>query len=139
MSAALTDAELELRRVRSLLVQAELTETPVERWLTAYAAVLRVAAMVLKVSGAAYAVKGRVNAWQLLGRVAPGLAEWARYFYALQAKREVVVAGAAALVSVREADDLVRDVGLFCDTVQRRVATSGPGPAWAARSCRMRC
>jgi hypothetical protein len=61
--------------------------------------------------------------------VAPEFSEWAGFFAATQGKREVVAAGAVAIVTVREADDLVRDAQAFHDAVARRLAR----PSRAAR------
>ena len=111
--------------VRATLVEAELAETPAESYLRAHLAALRVAAVVL--ARRARATKsGPRNAWRLLASVAPELAEWAGYFAALQPKRQAVAAGASAIVSRREAEDLVRDVWAFAEAAQaplRRAAT----------------
>jgi len=58
----------------------------------------------------------------LLAEVAPELGEWAAFFAATEGKREAVRAGAAAIVSAREADDLVRDAQTFLDLVERALA-----------------
>ncbi|MFT4218541.1 MAG: SAV_6107 family HEPN domain-containing protein [Micropruina sp.] len=109
------------------LTQAELAERPAERFLLAHLAALRVAAVVLacRASGRAVAVGPR-DVWQVLAEAAPEYAEWAGFFAASVPKREAVRAGAVAMVSAREADDLVRDVGIFYDRVARRLVRRVP-------------
>jgi hypothetical protein len=58
--------------------------------------------------------------------VAPELAEWAFFFAATEAKRDAVRAGVTGLVTLREADDLVRDTGCFLALVEHAVAPPGP-------------
>ncbi len=134
----------DLQRARSALVEAELADRPSERFLAAQLAALRVAALVLalrsrpagrsdpadrgslkKLSAAGGPGSGRApqprNAWQLLAEVAPEYGEWAAFFAASQGKREAVRAGAATIVTTREADDLVRDAGQFLTMVERRL------------------
>lgn len=115
---------------RAALVGAELADTPAERYLQAQLAALRVAATILAARAQA-ASGGRLrNVWQVVGEVAPEFSEWAGFFAATQGKREAVAAGAIAIVTVREADDLVRDAQAFHDAVARRLAR----PARARRT-----
>ena len=55
----------------------------------------------------------------MLPEVAPELGEWAAFFGALQLKRQAVQAGASALVTEREADDLVRDAQAFAAAAEQ--------------------
>ena len=71
------------------------------------------------------ATAGPRDVWQLLAEVAPEYAEWAGFFASSALKRQAVQAGAVAVVSAREADDLVRDVGIFHDQVAGRLARRG--------------
>ena len=114
---------------RDALVGAELADTPADRYLQAQLAALRVAAAILAARARA-ASGGRLrNVWQVVGEVAPEFAEWAGFFAATQGKREAVAAGVTAIVTAREADDLVRDAQAFHDAVARRLAR----PARVAR------
>ncbi len=116
---------LDLRRARSALIEAELTDRPSDRYLAAHLAALQVAAVVLAWRGnrALTVSRGRPrNAWRLLADVAPEFAEWAGFFAATEAKREAVRAGGTTIVSAREADDLVRDAQAFLALVERSVA-----------------
>lgn len=58
------------------------------------------------------------NAWVLLAEVAPELAEWAAFFAAGAAKRAAAEAGSRRAVTLREADDLVRDADRFLGIVE---------------------
>ena len=118
-----------LAPARAALVGAELSDTPAERYLQAQLAALRVAAAILAARARA-ASGGRLrNVWQVVGEVAPEFAEWAGFFAATQGKREAVAAGVTAIVTAREADDLVRDAQAFHDAVARWLAR----PVRAAR------
>lgn len=105
----------DLQRVRGVLVEAELTESPLERHAAAQRAALGVAAVVLALRGAQ--VRTRRNVWQLLAASAPEYAEWAGFFAAT-----AQAPGRPRAISAREADDLVRDAGVFAELVGRRVA-----------------
>lgn len=112
----------DLQRARSTLVEAELALQPSDRFLSAHLAALQVAAVVLLARAHRNRRRGRPrNAWQLLAEVAPELGEWASFFAATEGKRDVVRSGASALVSAREADDLVRDAQTFFALVERRL------------------
>lgn len=118
---------LDLQRARSAVSFAELCEQPHERYLSAYLAALRVAALVLAVRGRPAAAQGRSrasgprNTWMVLADVAPEMAEWAGLFASVEGKREAVRAGAINVVTTREADDLVRDAQTFLAVVERRL------------------
>lgn len=115
--------QLDLHRVRTALVEAELSRHPGERYLAAHLAALRVAAIVLALRARPGRRGNRPrNAWMLLAEVAPELGEWAAFFAATEGKREAVRAGATAIVSAREADDLVRDAQTFFKLVERAIA-----------------
>ena len=110
-----------LRAARVALADAELADTAAERYLGAQLAALRVAAVILAARAHAATGSGPRNVWRVLTDVAPEFAEWAGYFAATQGKRQAVAAGATALVTNREADDLVRDARAFLDAVARRL------------------
>lgn len=115
--------QLDLHRARTVLVEAEQSCHPGERYLAAHLGALRVAAVVLALRARPGRRGSRPrNAWVLLAEVAPELGEWAAFFAATEGKREAVRAGAAAIVSAREADDLVRDAQTFLDLVERALA-----------------
>jgi hypothetical protein len=109
---------------RAALAGAELADQAAERYLLAHLAALRVAATVLAARAHAASGARMRNVWQVVGEVAPEFAEWAGYFAATQGKRQAVAAGATAIVSHREADDLLRDAQAFHDAVRRRLAAA---------------
>ena len=129
---------LDLQRARSAVSFAELCERPHERYLSAYLAALRVAALVLAVRSRPQPDQGRNrssgprNTWAVLADVAPEMAEWAGFFASVEGKREAVRAGATNLVTTRQADDLVRDAQAFLAVVERALA--GGGRAAAGRA-----
>ena len=113
-----------LHRAETAVVEAELADRPSERFLAAHHAALQVAAVVLalRTSPAARGQRSRPrNAWRMVADVAPELGEWAGFFAATEAKRDAVRAGAVAIVSTREADDLVRDARAFLRLVERLI------------------
>ncbi|WP_299057691.1 SAV_6107 family HEPN domain-containing protein [uncultured Nocardioides sp.] len=108
-----------LDRSAASLEVAATTPDVNRRYATAHVAALQAAAALL----AARAQpdprrRPQRNAWVLLTRVAPELAEWARFFSDGAARRAAAEAGARGAVSEREADDLVRDADRFLATVE---------------------
>jgi hypothetical protein len=110
-------AEELVASARRSLTEASIASTAHERYAAAHLAALRAAAAVLAVRGRPSGSRSRVvSAWVLLPRCAPELGEWATFFAAGARKRASAEAGVAC-VSVREADDLVRDAGSFLSQV----------------------
>jgi hypothetical protein len=114
----------DLQRAHAAILEAELAANPSERFLAAHLAALRVAAIILRVrAGSAPSRPGRPrNAWRLVADVAPEFAEWAAFFAATEAKRDAVRSGATAIVSAKEADDLVRDARSFLRLVEHSLS-----------------
>lgn len=108
-----------LSLARRGLAEASFAQTPGEKYALAHLAALRAAAAVL--ADRARPRPGRrgrpLSVWQLLVTVAPELAEWAAFFAAGAAKRAAAEAGLPGVVR-READDLVRQAGLFLEVVE---------------------
>ncbi|HVS68949.1 MAG TPA: SAV_6107 family HEPN domain-containing protein [Mycobacteriales bacterium] len=136
---------------RRALGEAEQAREVGERYAEAHLAALRAAAAVLAAEARPEVDRplrrGRpTSVWTLLVRVAPELAEWAAFFAAGADKRVAAQAGMRGAVTAREADDLVRDAGLFLDLVAARlglpavrqtmlpleVAVAGPAPVYPA-------
>lgn len=106
---------------RRSLSRAAMAATPHERYAEAHLAALRAAAAVIA-TVAPRGPKDRVrSAWVVLREVCPPLAEWADFFAAGANLRAAAQAGVPC-VSVRAADDLVRDVESFlarvCDVLE---------------------
>ena len=93
-----------------------------ERYAAAHLAALRAAAAVLacRARPATSAARRRrpTSAWVLLAVVAPEMREWAAFFAAGARKRAMAEAGLPSAVTLREADDLVRDVEAFLSVVE---------------------
>jgi len=104
---------------RAALREAERAETAGERYATAHLAALRAAAAILAARARPTDSRRRpTSAWVLLTAVAPELGEWAAYFAAGADKRAAALAGMRTAVTPREADDLLRDAGIFLALVE---------------------
>jgi hypothetical protein len=102
-----------LAQARQTLVDAECAARPVDRYARAHLAALRGAAAVLAARARPRRRAQPTSAWVLLTTVAPELAEWSTFFAATSATRAAAEAGVHRLVTHRDADDLVRQVGEF--------------------------
>ncbi len=111
-----------LAQARTELVEAATEPDPEARYARAHLAALRAAAAVLaqrSKTGLRPRGKGLRSAWDLLIELAPELAEWAGFFAAGAGKRASAEAGIVGSVTVRDADDLIREVATFCRLVER--------------------
>jgi hypothetical protein len=111
-----------LAQARQGLVDAEYAARPMDRYAQAQLSALRAAAAVLAVRARPRRRARPTNAWDLLARVAPDLAEWAAFFAATSATRAAAEAGVSRLVTCRDADDLVRQAGEFLVLAERAVS-----------------
>ena len=104
------------------LLDAASAARPVDRYAAAHLAALRAAAAVLACRARPAPTTGRrarpTSAWVLLSAVAPELREWAEFFAAGARKRAAAEAGMPGAATVREADDLLRDVQTFLGVVE---------------------
>jgi hypothetical protein len=128
--AANTSAALSLlASARQGLHEAAISSRASERYAHAHLAALRCAAAVLaararpEIPGSRKVRRSR-NAWVLLTEVAPELAEWAAFFAAGAAKRAAAEAGLDGSLTVREADDLLRDVEIFMALVETTIGVA---------------
>lgn len=102
------------------IIEAHGWVAPGQRYASAHLAALRAAAAVLAARARPTVGVRRsrpTNVWILLSMVAPELTEWATFFAAGAAKRAAAEAGISHVVTVREADDLVRDAERFGEVV----------------------
>lgn len=106
-----------LARAQHALHEAGSAPDHTRRYACAHVAALRAAAAVLAVRARPHP-RGQRNAWVLLAGVAPELDEWAAFFAAGATKRSAAEAGLTRSVTVREADDLLRDAESFCEVVE---------------------
>jgi hypothetical protein len=115
-----------LAQARNGLDEAASLETPNERYATAHLAALRTAAAVLAALGRPETdPRARVrirSAWEVLPHIAPELSEWSALFASGAARRARAEAGIKGAVSIRDADDLIRDVAMFLRLVERMLA-----------------
>lgn len=111
-----------LNQARQGLLDAECCPRPVDRYARAHLAALRAAAAALAARTRPRRRSRPVSAWQLLPKVAPELAEWSAFFAATSATRAAAEAGVWRLVTIRAADDLVRQAGQFISLVERVVS-----------------
>jgi SAV_6107-like HEPN len=93
--------------------------TASERYAAAHLAALRAAAAVLASRARpGSSRRGPRSVWVVLPQVAPELGEWAAFFAAGAGKRASAEAGLVGVVTLREADDLLRDAGSFVALVE---------------------
>ncbi|GGZ54240.1 hypothetical protein GCM10010387_55390 [Streptomyces inusitatus] len=131
-----------LAQARAGLAEAAALTVPNERYATAHLAALRTAAAVLAArgypdsppaaarGGGTPARRGRRagirSAWELLPESAPELAEWSAHFAAGAPRRARAEAGIRGAASGGEADELLRDAGMFLRLAERLLSL---GPA----------
>lgn len=111
-----------IEQARQGLLGAECAPHPVDRYAQAHLAALRAAAAVLATQAQPRRGARPTSAWVLLSMVAPEFAEWSVFFAATSATRAAAEAGVRRLVTTRDADDLVRQVGEFLSLVERTVS-----------------
>jgi hypothetical protein len=104
-----------LESARYGLAAAESEGSAGARYVAAHLAALRAAAAVVAARAEPSTTRRKrpQSVWELLPRVEPALQEWAAFFAAGAAKRAAAEAGLPRAVSVREADDLLRDAETF--------------------------
>ncbi len=103
-----------LASARQGLASAECEGSAAARYVAAHLAALRAAAAVVAARAEPSPRRARARSvWELLPRVEPTLSEWAAFFAAGAGKRAAAEAGLPRAVSVREADELLRDAVTF--------------------------
>ena len=109
------------------LDEAAAMETPNERYAIAHLAALRTAAAVLAVRGRPEPTARRRrqirSAWEVLPEAAPELAEWSVLFASGAQRRARAEAGIHGAATRRDADDLIRDTGVFLRLVERMLVS----------------
>ncbi|MCX5196797.1 SAV_6107 family HEPN domain-containing protein [Streptomyces sp. NBC_00249] len=116
-----------LAKARGGLAEAARLPRPNERYATAHLAALRAAAAVLAARGRPEPVHPRRrprirSAWEVLPEIAPELTEWSALFASGAERRARAEAGIRDAATARDADDLVRAVGMFVRLVERMLA-----------------
>lgn len=119
--ALLTGDVLDLvARSREALVEACSATTTSERYGHAQLAALRAAAALLAQVAPRTVGSGPRSAWDAVAQHLPEFGEWALFFAACGRRSRSAQAGIVS-VSVREADDLVRQAQLFLENVLAHV------------------
>lgn len=114
-----------LAQARRGLAEAERQAEPVDRFTASYTSALRAAAAVLAARGRPHRGRSRpTSVWTLLPAAAPELAEWSAFFAAHSALQAAAQAGISRRISLRAADDLLRQAGQFVELAHR--ATGAP-------------
>lgn len=116
-----------MESARHGLVAAEDEDTAAARYVGAHLAALRAAAAVVAARAEPPAGRRRrpQSVWELLSKVEPALNEWAAFFAAGAAKRAAAEAGLPRAVSGDEADDLLRDAGVFVSLAEGALGIEG--------------
>ncbi|MET8504653.1 SAV_6107 family HEPN domain-containing protein [Streptomyces sp. NPDC015232] len=112
-----------LAKARAGLDEAAALDMPHERYATAHLAALRTAAAVLAARGRPERdprKRARIRStWDVLPEIAPELGEWSALFAAGAERRARAEAGITGAATHRDADDLIRDAGVFLRLVER--------------------
>ena len=111
-----------LRRARGLLLEAESSRSPAERFRLAHLAALRsTAALFAAINPDRGPTRRPVNAWTTLAQVAPDLSGWARVFAGSAPKRAAAEAGLDREISDLDAEQQVLAARAFLDVVEERI------------------
>jgi len=111
-----------LSQAAHTLADAERQPVAGDRYAAAYLAALRAAAAVVAARAKPNARRRRpLPVWALLAALVPELGDWASFFAAGSRTRAAVQAGVTRLVTDRDADDLVRQVGEFMALAERNI------------------
>jgi hypothetical protein len=116
-----------LESARYGLAAAEGEAAAGARYVSAHLAALRAAAAVVTARadpGTSTRRRKPLSVWELLPKVEPALSEWAAFFAAGAAKRAAAEAGLPRAVSLREADDLLRDAETFLSLAENALGVS---------------
>lgn len=104
-----------LDRARGSLLAAYHTGDVADRYVEAHLGALRAAAALLAARSTPSGRSRPRSVWEMLPPIAPELTEWAAFFTASARRRAAVERG--AMVSTREADDLLRQAEVFLEIV----------------------
>lgn len=106
-------------QARAVLSEAADADTAGERFRLAHLSALRTAAALLAERARPASGPRRLrSAWVLIDSTAPEFSDWATYFASGAAKREAIEAGAANVVTTRDADDQLRAAYEFLRIVE---------------------
>lgn len=106
-----------LDRSRAGLVQACQSRSTTQRYVEAHLSALRAAAALIAARTGTTGRSRPRSVWEVLPGLAPELSEWAQFF-AASGRRRLALERGSAVVSPREADDLVRQCETFLELVR---------------------
>ena len=112
-----------LESARHGLAATECEASAGGRYVGAHLAASHAAAAVVAARGGVTSRgRGPRSVWELLPQVEPTLSEWAAFFAAGAGKRAAAEAGLPRAVSLREANDLLRDAETFVSMAESALA-----------------
>jgi hypothetical protein len=108
------------RSAQSLTEAINAIDDVPHRYASAHVSALQAAAALLaaRARPASGRSRSQKNVWVLLAEVAPEFSEWADFFAAGAKKRAAAEAGITRMVTMREADDLVREADRFLALIE---------------------
>jgi len=120
-----------LRSARDELAATDCEASAGGKYVAAHLAASRAAAAVVTARGAGVTPRGRASrsVWELLPQVEPTLSDWAAFFAAGTGKRAAAEAGLPRAVSLREANDLLKDAEMFVSIAECAVAIPAQRPS----------
>lgn len=116
-----------LDRARASLVQSARSDSVSQRYIDAHLSALRAAAALLATRTRPSRRSRPRSVWEVLPVIAPELTEWA-LFFASSARRRAAVERGSCVLTLREADDLLRQAEIFVDLVQTCLGLPTPEP-----------
>jgi SAV_6107-like HEPN len=128
---AVPSATALLRSARDELAATDCEASAGGKYVAAHLAASRAAAAVVTARGAGVTTRGRVSrtVWELLPQVEPALSDWAAFFAAGVGKRAAAEAGLPRAVSLREANDLLRNAETFVSIAECALAIPAQRPS----------
>lgn len=106
-----------LDRARGSLLMSARSDSVTQRYIDAHLSALRAAAALLAARTRPSRRSRPRSVWEVLPVLAPELTEWA-LFFASSARRRAALERGSYVMSLREADDLLRQAEIFLDLVQ---------------------
>lgn len=116
-----------LDRARASLLMSARSDSVTQRYIDAHLSALRAAAALLAARSRPSRRSRPRSVWEVLPVVAPELTEWA-LFFASSARRRAALERGSYVMSLREADDLLRQAEIFLDLVQTSLGLPAPRP-----------
>lgn len=116
-----------LDRARASLLMSARSDSVTQRYIDAHLSALRAAAALLAARSRPSRRSRPRSVWEVLPVVAPELTEWA-LFFASSARRRAALERGSYVMSLREADDLLRQAEIFLDLVQTSLGLPVPRP-----------